>query len=230
MSCSLQSTEIVSVHFLGWIFNFTFMAQSRYSVASMSADYVVVGSLREPKLNAVRSALSASRPWFHAASPAEVIGVDVPSDVRSTPLSRVETMRGARNRVQSLQKIARERNEPWRFFVGLEGGLDVVNFYGERRVFLESWVYVADQAGVGHYGQSGAIALPEVLATQVVDDGIDLSDAIDAYAGVQGIRNNLGAWGVLTRGLITREEAFRIATINAFSQFFRAQSSAAASA
>jgi inosine/xanthosine triphosphatase len=152
----------------------------------------------------------------------------VPSDVRSTPLSRLETMRGARNRAESLQKIARERGEPWQFFVGLEGGLDVVNLHGERRVFLESWVYAADQAGAGHYGQSGAIALPESLATRVVDDGVDLSDAIDAYAGAQGIRDNLGAWGVLTRGLITREEAFRIATINAFSPFFQTQSSVAA--
>ena len=101
---------------------------------------------------------------------------------------------------------------------------------GERRVFLESWVYVADRTGVGHYGQSGAIALPEDLATRVVDDGIDLSDAIDAYASVQGIRNSLGAWGILTRGLITREDAFRIATINAFSPFFKSQSSVAASA
>ncbi|HKQ85789.1 MAG TPA: DUF84 family protein [Candidatus Acidoferrales bacterium] len=121
-------------------------------------------------------------------------------------------------------------HEPWQFFVGLEGGLDVVDLDGERRVFLESWVYVADRTGVGHYGQSGAIALPEDLATRVVDDGIDLSDAIDAYASVQGIRNSLGAWGILTRGLITREDAFRIATINAFSPFFKSQSSVAASA
>lgn len=139
-------------------------------------------------------------------------------------------MRGARNRAQNLQKIARERDEPWQFFVGLEGGLDVVNLYGERRVFLESWVYVVDSAGSGHYGQSGAIALPDGLATRVVDEGIDLSDAIDVHAGAQGIRNNLGAWGVLTRGLITREEAFRIATINAFSPFFKPQSSVAANA
>ncbi len=196
----------------------------------MSTFYAVVGSLREPKLNAVRSALEACRPWLHGADSLEILGIDVPSEVRSTPLSRVETMRGARNRVESLRRIARERNEPWRFFIGLEGGLDVVNLYGERRVFLESWVYVAGAAGAGQYGQSGAIALPDDLATRVVDDGIDLSDAIDAYVGVKGIRDNLGAWGVLTRGLITREEAFRIATINAFSPFFTAQSSAAASA
>jgi inosine/xanthosine triphosphatase len=199
-------------------------------MTAFTAFYVAVGSLRAPKLNAVRSALEASRPWLHPDLAVEIAGIDVAGDVRSTPLSRLETMRGARNRAESLRKIAREANEPWQFFVGLEGGLDVVNLYGERRVFLESWVYVAERAGVGHYGQSGAIALPEDLATRVVDDGVDLSDAIDAYAGAQGIRNNLGAWGVLTRGLITREDAFRIATINAFSPFFKTQSPAAASA
>jgi non-canonical (house-cleaning) NTP pyrophosphatase len=101
---------------------------------------------------------------------------------------------------------------------------------GERRVFLESWVYIAGDDGRGHYGQSGAIAIPDELAARVLDDGVDLSDAIDAYAGARGIRNGMGAWGVLTCGLITREEAFRIAAINAFSPFFQSRSGSAATA
>lgn len=189
--------------------------------------YIAVGSLRPPKLNAVRAALEVCSSSLGINS-IEVLGFEVPSGVRSTPLSRVETMQGAKHRAECLQQTARERGESWQFFIGLEGGLDVLDLDGERRVFLESWVYIEDRGGHGHYGQSGAITLPSELAEQVVDQGADLSDAIDRYAGVEGIRNGLGAWGVLTRGLITREEAFRIATINAFAPFFKSKHTASA--
>ena len=185
--------------------------------------YVAVGSLRPPKLNAVRAALDVCSSSLSIDGPVELLGFEVSSGVRSTPLSRIETMQGAKHRAECLRQIARGRGESWQFFIGLEGGLDVVILDAERRVLLESWVYIEDRKGHGHYGQSGAIALPSELATQVVDEGTDLSDAIDAYAGAQGIRNGLGAWGVLTRGLITREEAFRIATINAFAPFFNSK-------
>ena len=52
--------------------------------------------------------------------------------------------------------------------------------------------------------------------------GIELSAAIDAYAGGRGIRDAQGAWGVLTSNIITRQEAFRIAAIHAFAPFFNA--------
>jgi len=130
-------------------------------------------------------------------------------------------MQGAKARAEALKRISLERAELCDYFVGLEGGLDVIELDGERRVFLESWVYVLGDDAHGHYGQSGAIALPDELAAQVVDEGVDLSEAIDRYAGARGVRNGLGAWGILTQGLITREDAFRIAAINAFSPFFQ---------
>jgi non-canonical (house-cleaning) NTP pyrophosphatase len=191
-----------------------------------SAIRIAVGSLRAPKLNAVRAALEACGAWLAPGREFEVIGFDVPSGVSATPISRTETMQGARSRAESLRATAHNDGVPFQFYVGLEGGLEVLLLDGERRVFLESWVYVAGDDGRGHYGQSGAVAIPPELASRVLDDGIDLSDAIDAYAGARGIRNGMGAWGVLTCGLITREDAFRIAAINAFSPFFKQRSAA----
>ena len=153
----------------------------------------------------------------------DLAAVDVPSGVRHTPLSREDMMTGARQRAEALVQIARERNEPWRYFVGLEGGLDVIldgAAENGRRVFLENWVYVTDGNGRGAFGQSGAVVLPEALAKIVVDDGVELAEAVDAYAGGRGIRDAQGAWGVLTRNLITRQDAFRVAVINAFAPFF----------
>lgn len=129
-------------------------------------------------------------------------------------------MCGARLRVEALRQATKHDPRQWDYLVGLEGGIDILTVERERRVFLESWIYVENAAGCGHYGQSGAIDLPDGLIQSVVDEGTDLSVAIDAYAGTRGIRDGLGAWGVLTSGLITREDAFRIASINAFAPFF----------
>ena len=132
-------------------------------------------------------------------------------------------MAGARFRAEALVKLARERGEHWKYFVGLEGGLDVVEENGKRVVFLQSWAYVTDGTSRGAFGQSGAVQMPDALAAEVIERGTELSVAIDAYAGGQGIRDAQGAWGVLTQNLITRQEAFRVAVVSAFAPFFNSK-------
>lgn len=204
---------------------------------------VAVGSTRQPKLAAVRDALALMGERLLAGVPhapgvpsikpgvepvtIELLGIEVPSGVRHTPLSREDTMVGARQRAEALLQIAREKHEHWEFFVGLEGGIDIVNDGPARLVLLQNWAYVTDGKGPGSFGQSGSVMLPEPLVRQVVDEGVELSQAIDEYAGKRGIRDAEGAWGVLTDGLITRRDAFRTAVINAFAPFLnRAQQSA----
>jgi len=204
---------------------------------------VAVGSTRRPKLAAVTDALVSIRSAFVAGKSApelvfEVEGFEVPSGVRHTPLSREDLMTGARQRAEALVQIARAENKPWKYFIGLEGGIDVipdpdvmpnldviadvdiVREAGKRWVFLENWAYVTDGTSVGSFGQSGAVLLPDALAKTVVDEGIELSEAIDAFAGRHNIRDAEGAWGILTRNQISRQEAFRVAVLNAFAPFF----------
>jgi inosine/xanthosine triphosphatase len=180
---------------------------------------VAVGSTRRPKLDSVRDALAAIAPRLLDNPQFDVAGVDVPSGVRHTPLSREEIMTGARQRAEALQRLARENSHPWKYFVGLEGGIDIIYERRMRWVFLESWAYVSDGTGRASFGQSGAVLLPEPLVKTVVDEGVELSEAIDAYAGGRGIRDAQGAWGVLTGNLITRQDSFRLAAINAFAPF-----------
>jgi non-canonical (house-cleaning) NTP pyrophosphatase len=190
----------------------------------MRTIYVAVGSTRRPKLNAVWEALTVFGPAIDSNAKFEVVGVEVGSGVGHTPLSRGELMAGARGRAEALLQIARERAEAsgWEYFVGLEGGFDVVHENGARLVFLQNWAYAMDRSGRGAYGQSGGILVPEAVAKKVVDEGVELAVAIDAFAGARGNRDQQGAWGVFTNNLITRQDSFRTAVINAFAPFFNA--------
>ena len=195
---------------------------------------IAVGSTRKPKLHAVSEALAAFASVLAPGAAFEVVGAEVESGVSHTPASCEELMLGARQRAEALVKLAHVKNESWRYLVGLEGGLDVVyegasqdellrhaalKQNGHRRVFLESWAYVTDGAR-GHYGRSGGVELPDALAHEVLENGVELSVAIDKFAGAVGIRDAQGAWGVLSANLITRQEAFRIAVVAAFAPFY----------
>ena len=195
---------------------------------------IAVGSKRGSKLHAVTEALHAFSSALAHDAQFEVVGVEVESGVSHTPASRDELMRGARQRAEALVELARKSGAAWQFFVGLEGGLDIVyegaaadelprhsglEQNGHRRVFLESWAYVSDGAR-GHYGCSGSIELPEALAREVLENGVELAVAIDRFAGAVGIRDAQGAWGVLSSNFITRQQAFRVAVIAAFAPFY----------
>jgi inosine/xanthosine triphosphatase len=189
----------------------------------MSKIIIAIGSRRRPKLAAVERAVKTLAPHFPADAEFEILGVEVPSGVSHTPTSREELMRGARTRAEALVEISRAENRNWNNFIGLEGGLDVVAENDRRHVFLESWAYVINNSGRGAFGQAGAVLMPDALAAEVLDRGVELSAAIDAFSGKKGIRDSNGAWGVLTKNLITREDAFHFALLNAFAPFISAE-------
>jgi non-canonical (house-cleaning) NTP pyrophosphatase len=145
---------------------------------------------------------------------------EVASGVRETPISRAEIMSGARYRVREL--LRRRPDDAHAYFVGLEGGFEVVeeNDRAEGRlVFLENWAYVGN-GDAGYFGSGGAIAVPADIAVEVVDRGRSLAAVIDEFAGRQDIRSAEGAWGVLTGGRLSRAEVFYRALVNAFAPFY----------
>jgi inosine/xanthosine triphosphatase len=188
----------------------------------MNSCHIAVGSTRRPKLQAVQEAAASFASGLGLGAQLGIQGYEVESGVSHTPVSREELMRGARQRAEALRQMLRGSGASADYCVGLEGGLNVVSENGERRVFLESWAYVSD--GVrGHFGCSGSIEIPEALAEEVLDGGVELAVAIDRYAGAVGIRDAQGAWGVLTGNLVSRQESFRLAVLTAFAPFYNAK-------
>jgi hypothetical protein len=105
-----------------------------------------------------------------------------------------------------------------RFAVGVEGGLERLPT-GTGAWALHSWAAVTDGESWG-YGGGPALMLPPEIAERVVS-GEELGDVIDRLAG-EHVRGTRGAWGLLTRDLIGRREAFRLAVIAAFAPFYNA--------
>jgi inosine/xanthosine triphosphatase len=191
--------------------------------------HIAVGSTRRPKVNAVKDAANVIAPLLLGDCAVEVEGHEVDSGVGYTPTSREELMQGARQRAQALQQKFFAANQTADFYLGLEGGLDVVSENGTKRVFLESWAYVND-GREGHFGCSGSIELPEALAEEVLSRGVELAAAIDEFTGAVGVRDGQGAWGILSGNLITRQDSFRLAVVAAFAPFYNAKMYRTASA
>jgi non-canonical (house-cleaning) NTP pyrophosphatase len=132
------------------------------------------------------------------------------------PLSEAEIIDGARRRATALvgrsDFVAGDT-----FAIGLEGGLSKVADDRASIWMLQSWAAVTDGRRWG-YGAGGAVEVPPSLADRVVS-GEELGDVIDGLAG-HDTRSTRGAWGVLTRDLVGRADAFRLAVIAGFAPFY----------
>ncbi len=187
---------------------------------------IAVGSTRSPKVEAVREAWEVFSHGIvrDASEPIEVVAYDISNNsAPAMPLSVEQLMQGAKSRVENLTlQLKRERAEA-EFYIGLEGGFHIVDLEGARRqVFLESWAYVSD-GHQGYFGHGGGVFVPPRLSSPVVDRGIELGIVIDRFAEETDIRSKQGAWGVLTRDILTRKHSFVIALIAAFAPFYNPQ-------
>jgi non-canonical (house-cleaning) NTP pyrophosphatase len=183
---------------------------------------IALGSTRSPKVQALEEA------WQIFSSnilddPDEKIlfsSFDVTSSSPAMPLSVDDLMSGAYNRVESLILQLKKEKAEAEFYVGLEGGFNIVDYPGARRqVFLESWAYVSDGHD-GFFGHGGGIYVPPQVSNPVVDRRIELGIVIDRFSEQTNVRSKQGAWGILTRDILDRKHSFVIALIAAFAPFY----------
>ena len=172
---------------------------------------IKIASTRVPKVNGVKKAVAKLLRHFHMPEMnVQFETVKGESGVSEMPLSLEETLKGARQRAESV--FAREQTD---ISVGVEGGLYKIG----DKVFLQSWTCIYDGQDV-HFGGSGSLEIPHLLARDVFDNGQMLGDAIDAFSQQVDVRSNQGTFGVLTNDLVTREDSFELSALNAFIPYF----------
>ena len=157
---------------------------------------VLVGSENRVKLRAAQEVFSQ---YFGAV---EAIGIKVDSRVSSQPIAK-ETFEGAKNRALQLRKINDEQSLHATFFVGIEGG--ILKLFSKW--FALSATCIMDDTGrIGH-GTSPMFELPEGIAQQLLD-GSELGDVMDSLAGERGTKENQGAAGYFTKGVMDRKRIY----------------------
>lgn len=185
---------------------------------------VGVGTLRQAKVEAVRDALRRVANVDAAWRGCEVIARAVETSAPAMPLSDEEMMLGARLRAEAVKEalLAEKPGDDVQLFVGLEGGFHAMQIDGERHTFLRGWTYVTDGRGRGAYGSGPSVIVPPAIVARVIEEGRELSVVIDEFAGERDVRSRQGAWGVLSRELLTRAMSFETSLIAAFAPFYNA--------
>jgi inosine/xanthosine triphosphatase len=143
----------------------------------------------------------------------EIISVDVASNVSHTPLTDEECAEGAIYRAkEAIRKAEADLG------VGLEGG--VAKRAG--RYFLTGWCAVVDVGGDMALGCGGGIELPEVIVREVLS-GKELGDVMDEVTGISGTKRKMGAVGILTNGLTSRQESWEFTLLYAMARKLSAE-------
>jgi inosine/xanthosine triphosphatase len=166
--------------------------------------HVAVGSTNVVKVQAAREVFRRIAPG------ATVAGVAVDSGVPAQPWGDEQTIAGARARA-----IAARDARSAELGVGIEGGV-VTNADGSLRTC--AWAVIVDANGREGIGGSLAIRLPEGVAT-LVRSGLELGDAMDAVTGRSDDKHQAGAVGILTAGIIDRQEAYEVIVAYALAPF-----------
>ena len=180
---------------------------------------IALGSDRAAKIMAVRASIARVAEIDSAWRDANVVARSVQTDAPAMPLTDWELMSGARQRALAVRKILIEQNLAADLYVGLEGGFHSISVDGDWHTFLRGWAFVTDGER-GSFGMSPSIGVPPALVKSVIEGKRELGLVIDEVAGARDVRSRQGAWGILSKDLLTRSMSFEAALIAAFAPFY----------
>jgi inosine/xanthosine triphosphatase len=183
---------------------------------------IALGSTRAAKIMSVRAACARIASVEAAWARAELVARAVETSVPAMPLTDSHLMRGASERAQAVRALLHGEGQRADFYIGLEGGFHSITIDGERHTFLRGWAYVSNGAR-GYFGAAPSVSVPLEIVQRVERTGRELGDVIDEVAGEHDVRSRQGAWGILTRDLLTRSTSFETALLAAFAPFYNAR-------
>jgi len=165
---------------------------------------IVVASKNPVKMEAVKEGLSSL-----ISDEIELIGVSVESGVSDQPMSEVETLKGASNRVMR----AMNQFPGYDYYVGLEGGVEP----HAAGLMAFAWMVISNGKTIGKARTASFFLPPEVA--KLVHDGMELGDADDIVFKKNNSKQQNGAIGLLTKDAITRKSLYLPAVQMAFIPF-----------
>ncbi len=189
------------------------------SAAKNRIERIALGSDRAAKIMAVRASIARVAEIVSSWRDASVVARKVETDAPAMPLNDWELMSGARQRALAVREILVGQKLDADLYVGLEGGFHSISVDGEWHTFLRGWAFVTDGER-GSFGMSPSISVPEAIVKSVIQGKRELGIVIDEVAGARDVRSRQGAWGVLSRDLLTRSMSFEAALIAAFAPFY----------
>ena len=173
---------------------------------------IALGSDRAAKIMAVRAAAAriatVDARWNEAFITARAVETDVPA----MPLTDWQLMHGARTRAENVRAQLQKEGASAELYVGLEGGFHSISIDDEWHTFLRGWAYATD-GSKGYFGSSPSVSVPSMIADMVIDE----------VANERDVRSRQGAWGILSRDLLTRSMSFEAALIAAFAPFYNSR-------
>ena len=190
--------------------------------ARKKIEHIALGSDRAAKIMAVRASIARIAEIDSAWRNANVVARPVQTDAPAMPLNDWELMSGARQRALAVREILLAQKLGADLYVGLEGGFHSISVDGEWHTFLRGWAFVTD-GNRGSFGMSPSIDVPDFIVKDVVGGKRELGIVIDEVAGIRDVRSKQGAWGVLSRDLLTRAMSFEAALIAAFAPFYNSE-------
>lgn len=149
---------------------------------------VYVGSINNNKVNATKIVLE---PFGY-----EVISKEVNSLVGAQPLNDEETIKGALNRAMALP------NDGLR--IGLEAGVSLLN----DTLYLTNYGVLIDENDNEYFAGGTRIPLPDEIKELIINEKMELSDAMYKYFNTYDIKHKNGAIGYFTNDLVTRIDIF----------------------
>lgn len=164
---------------------------------------IAVGSTNPLKVNAVKNVFNK------VFNEVIITPVNSPSKVKDQPMNDKETIKGALNRARhALEKTEAD------YGVGIEGGIqDTPN-----GTLLHAWTAIINKKGRTGLGCTSSLILPEIIA-KGLHEGKELGPLIDELTGKKDVKHNEGTTGILTNGLLNREESYHHAIICALAPF-----------
>jgi inosine/xanthosine triphosphatase len=167
---------------------------------------IYIGSANPVKVECTRKGFEEV---FQDISAFEFIGKSVPSGVGDQPMTNGETLLGAKTRAENLKEKFPDGN----FFVGIEGGIQVVG--NEMEAF--AWIVILGDNIVGK-AQTSTFQLPDKIV-ELIHQGVELGHADDMVFRRNNSKQGNGAVGILTKNVIDRAEYYRHAVILALIPF-----------